>query len=346
MAEKNGKRASSRDVAKLAGVSQATVSRVFTPGAKVSEEKRIRVLKAAEELLYQPSVIARSLIQRSTKIIGIVVKNFWNVFYMQALELFTERLQKMGYSTMLFNIGGNQSVEESLPIALQYQVDGLIITSATLSSPLVEGCSRYDTPVVLFNRINEDENGSINSVCCDNVEAGQIVADYLVSTGHRNIAFISGDPGSSTSRDRERGFLDRLSLRGQMLLTRDSGDFSYLSGIDAARRILSTASTPDAVFCASDEMALACIDCARNEFSIRVPEDMSVIGFDGIPMTRWPYRNLTTFRQPIEELVDLTVEVLLNALADPEQPAVHRYISGTLYRGGTVIPRPGKEKGH
>lgn len=339
MADRNGKRSSSRDVARLAGVSQATVSRVFTPGSRVSEDKRKKVLKAAKDLHYQPSVIARSLIQQSTKIIGIVVRNFWNVFYMRALELFTENLQKMGYSTMLFNISGDQSVEDTLPIALQYQVDGLIITSATLSSPLVEGCSHYDTPIVLFNRVNEAADAEVSSVCCDNVEAGQVVADYLVNRGHRKIAFISGDPSSSTNRDREQGFLDRLSIRGLTLFARDMGDFSYLSGIEAARRMLSDGTRPDAVFCASDEMAIAFMDCARNEFSLSVPGDISVVGFDGTPMTVWPYNNLTTFRQPIEDMVEMTIDVLLKALAEPDRPVAHRFLSGSLLERGTVADR-------
>jgi DNA-binding LacI/PurR family transcriptional regulator len=339
MADRNGKRASSRDVARLAGVSQATVSRVFTPGSRVSDDKREKVLSAAADLHYQPSVIARSLIQQSTKIIGIVVKNFWNVFYMRALELFTENLQKAGYSTMLFNISGDQSVEETLPIALQYQVDGLIITSATLSSPLVEGCSHYDTPIVLFNRVNETKDAEVNSVCCDNVEAGQVIADYLINTGHREIAFISGDPSSSTNRDREHGFLERLSVRGLSLYAGETGDFSYLSGIQAARRMLSSGKRPDAIFCASDEMAIAFLDCARNEFGLSVPEDISVIGFDGTPITEWPYTNLTTFRQPIEDMVEMTVEVLLKALADPDRPVAHRFLSGSLLERGTVAKR-------
>jgi DNA-binding LacI/PurR family transcriptional regulator len=339
MAEKSGKRASSRHVAKLAGVSQATVSRVFTPGMRVSDEKRDRVMEAARELHYQPSVIARSLIQQSTKIIGIVIKNFWNVFYTHALELFTEHLQKAGYSTMLFNIGGDQGVEETLPIALQYQVDGLIITSATISGPLVEGCSHFDTPLILFNRINETPGAEVNSVCCDNFEAGQIVADYLINNGHEKLAFIAGDSASSTNRDRERGFMERLSIRGQKLFARQEGVFTYQSGITAARKLLSRSVLPDGVFCSNDEMAIAFIDCARNEFGLNIPEDISVIGFDGIPISEWPFIQLSTFQQPIEEMVAMTVDLLLTQLADPSQTVAHKFISGTLVERDTVKNR-------
>jgi len=334
MSHKTNRRVSSRDVARLAGVSQATVSRVFTPGKQVSEEKRKRVLEAAHELNYKPSVIARSLIQNSTKIIGIVIRKFENLFYVRALDLFSRKLQSLGYSVMLFDIAGDQAVEDTLPIALQYQVDGVIITSATLSSPLVEDCSRLDTPVVLFNRVNEGEN--VHSVCTDNLNAGREIAGYLISKGHRKLSFIAGERSSSTNRNREQGFINRLQEEGLRLFSSYEGDFEYPSGLEAARQLLSQQEKPTAVFCSSDNMAMAFIDAATTEFGLSVPQDISVVGFDDISMASWPRYNLTTYHQYTEKLVDNTITVLLEALKDPEMPIAHQFLQGRLIQRGTV----------
>lgn len=337
MAGPNSKRVSSHEVARLAGVSQSTVSRVFTPGAKVSEKNIKRVTEAADKLGYRPSFIARSLIQQSTKIIGIVIKNFHNEFYMKALDFFSQKLHEAGYTTMIFNINGDQSIEESLAMALQYQVDGLIITSATLTSPLVEDCLRFGTPVVLFNRVSEGLR--VNTVSCDNREAGRVVADYLVSTGHKRIAYVAGEERSSTNRDREEFFKDELAKHGLEFFAREVGDFGYESGVVAARALFSTSKKPDAIFCASDYMGCGILNTARQEFSLRIPQDVSVIGFDDIPMASWPTYHLTTFMQPLRSMVEMTVDVLLKAVADPEREVVNSLISGYLNIRDTVQNR-------
>jgi len=199
-------------VAELAGVSQPTVSRAFTPGASVSDETRDKVLAAAEQLGYRPNVIARSLIQKSTNMIGLVVMRFSNPFYASMIREFTRALQEEGYWTLLFNIAQIQELENALPMALQYQVDGLIITSTTLSSQMAQECVRAGTPVVLFNRYATDTN--INVVRCDSIAGGRKVADAFLDAGCQRLAFIAGEEASSTNRDRERGFIDRIRERG------------------------------------------------------------------------------------------------------------------------------------
>lgn len=332
--KKGNRRVSSRDVAKLAGVSQASVSRVFTPGKQVSEDKRKRVLDAARRLNYKPSVIARSLIQNSTKIIGIVLRSFENLFYTRALDFFAQKLQSLGYSVMLFDINGEQAVEDTLPIALQYQVDGVIITSASLSSPLVEECSRLDTPVVLFNRVNAERN--VHSVSTDNQSAGRKIADYLIRKGHRKISYIAGERSSSTNRNRELGFTERLYEDGLSVFSRAEGNYGYLSGIEAAHTILSNTELPSTVFSSNDYMAMAFIDTAISEYGLKIPDDISVVGFDDIPMASWPKYNLTTYHQYTEKLVDNTIKILLEALEDPNMPIAHQFLQGRLTERGTV----------
>jgi DNA-binding LacI/PurR family transcriptional regulator len=325
------KRVSSVQVARLAGVSQAAVSRVFTPGASVSPKMRTKVLAIAKKLGYRPNVLARSLTRRSTNIIGIVMFRFTNPFYARLLKEFSRRLQDRNYWTLLMNSESDQEAEVALPAALQYQVDGIIITSATLSSTLAEECARAGTPVVLFNRYSIDTN--VNAVFCDGVGAGRMVADALVDTGHTRFAFIAGEENTSTSRDRERGFTERLRERGVELALRDVGNFTYEDGYTAAQRLLKRPDRPDAIFCASDLTAMAVLDVATGELGIQVPAELSIIGFDDISMASWSRYQLTTVRQPLERMVDATIEVLMNAIENPQSERVMRSIPAS------IIPR-------
>jgi len=321
--------ASQIDVARLARVSQAAVSRTFTPGASVSEETRAKVIAAAEQLGYRPNVIARSLIRKSTNMIGLVALKFTNPFYSGMIRDFTRALQERGYFTLLFNIAEVHEIEDTLPTALQYQVDGLIITSATLSSKMAEECARSGTPVVLFNRYATSEN--VNVVRCDNVLGGRLVADALLDTGHQRLAYIAGEEGSSTNRDRELGFVQRLQERGHALTFRDSaGDYSYEWGYAAAQRLLHEDNPPDGMFCANDLIAMGAMDLARCELQRRVPEELSIIGFDDIPMASWPGYSLTTVRQPVEEMVESTIQVLMSAIGSPDCETVTKVIAPSL----------------
>ena len=326
------------DVARVAGVSQAAVSRVFTPGGSVSEEIRTKVMTAVEELGYRPNVIARSLVQNSTNIIGMVVKRFTNPFYAHMIQDFTRALQDQGYWTLVLNIAENQELEDALPMALQYQVDGLIITSATLSSRLAEECARSGTPVVLFNRYVSD--GRTHVVSCDNYEGGRLVADALLDAGHTRLAYIAGEESSSTNRDREIGFISRLKERGHNLALRESaGDYSYELGYEAVNRLLQSNSPPDAIFCANDLIAMGAIDLARYKFNIKVPEQLSVIGFDDIPSAAWLSYEITTVRQPFGKLVESTIQILMEAINTPTSEVMMKMISPTLIWRNSVRPK-------
>mgnify|MGYP000077962865 CR=1 FL=1 len=317
------------DVARLAGVSQAAVSRVFTPGASVSEDTRAKVMAAVEILGYRPNVIARSLVSNSTYIIGLVVKRFTNPFYAKMIQDFTRTLQEHGYWTLVLNIAENEELEKTLLTALQYRVDGLIITSATLSSHLAQECARFGRPVVMFNRYATE--GSAHVVCSDNALGGRLVADAFLDAGCRRIAFIAGEESSSTNRDREAGFVCRLHERGGTLSFRESaGDYSYELGYEAAARLLQNGERPDAIFCANDLIAMATLDLAVHKLNIKVPEELSIVGFDDIPPAGWPSYNLTTVRQPFGMLVDTTINVLLDAISNPGMQPVQRVIPPRL----------------
>ena len=303
------KQVTSIDVAKFAGVSQPTVSRAFDPNSPVSPETRARVLTAAKQLGYQPNVIARSLKSRSTNIIGIVLANITNsLFYPNVLEQLTYQLQERGKQTLLFNLRPDQPVDDILPRVLGYQVDGLIIASTTPSHEIVNKCVSNGTPVVLFNRYMPGSRA--HTISCDSETATRHIANVLLDAGHKRLAYIAGIENTETNRQREKGFTEQLQARGYKGLLREQGDYTYESGRTAARRLLQRDEPPDAIFCAADIMALGAMDVARYELGIHIPEALSIIGFDDIPVAGWPAYNLTTIRQPITDMVNTVIELL------------------------------------
>lgn len=331
---KRTNRVSQKDVARQAGVSQATVSRVFTEEANVSEEKKEHILAIVNELGYRPDAIARGLVRHATKIIGLVIVRFTNPFYARMIKDFTRQLQERGYSTLLLNVADSKEMEERLPTALEYRVDGVIITSAKLSSRMAEEYAQTGTPIVLFNRYTLE--GNVNAVCCDNTEGGRLAAQHLLDGGYKRLAYIAGEEGSSTNRDREAGFVEILEKNGHSVDFYEQGDYTYESGYAAAQRVLKNGPLPDAVFCANDLMAMGAVDVARHEFGLEVPRDISVVGFDDIPMAAWPCYSLTTVRQPFKPMVDSTIEVLMNAIETPDAEVEIRSISPQLIQRGST----------
>lgn len=328
------KKVTSIDVARLAGVSQSTVSRTFGARTSVSAKAREKVLAAAKQLGYKPNAIARSLITQRTNIIGIVMAHITSPFYPYVLEKFTQRLQEIGLQVLLFNSAPNQDVDQMLPLVLQYQVDALIITSATLSSEMADECAKQGTPVILFNRYVP--NSQVSAVCCDNLAGGRLVADLLLDAGHQRLAYIAGNKNSSTNIDREKGFSEQLQARGGYNLLREQAFYTYQSGYEAAKRLCQREQPPDAIFCANDIMALGALDAARFEMGIKVPEELSIIGFDDIPTASWPTYSLTTIRQRVNLMIDATIELLIERLASPEVEPVLKLIPGILVERGSA----------
>lgn len=329
---RSDKRVTSHEVARQAGVSQSTVSRALAGDPRLSEDTRLRVLEVARSLGYRPNAIARSLITKRTKIVGLVASNMANPFYPLVLEALTQHLHNLGWRVLLFTAGSREDVDDLLPEVLAYQVDGLIIVSATMSSRMARECVGRGTPVVLFNRYVPGSGAS--AVSCDNREGGRKVAEALLRAGYRRLAYIAGREDSSTNVDRERGFAEVLREHGQTWL-REPGNFSYEAGFNAAMRLLRLEAPPQAIFCANDITAIGAIDAAR-KLGVRVPEDLAVIGFDDIPAASWAAYNLTTVRQPIERMIEASVRLLLGRIEDPGLLAVNEFIPGELVRRGSA----------
>ena len=313
------------DVARLAGVSQSAVSRYFTPGSSVSKKTAEKVREAAKTLGYRPNILARSLITGRSRMIGLVVAYLENYFYPEALEKLSTALQAEGYHVLVFmasQTAGN--IDDVLAEILDYQVDGIIMASAALSSELSTRCQAAGVPVVLFNRRQDDP--SLTAIGSDNVAGARALADFLIAAGHERIAHIAGWEGASTQRDREAGFREGLAAAGRELYARELGNFEPETAREAARRMFDRPERPDAVFVANDHMAFFVMDVLRFELGLSVPDDVSVVGFDDVPPAAWPAYSLTTVRQRANRMVEETVSALLELIenpgADPKQIAL------------------------
>jgi DNA-binding LacI/PurR family transcriptional regulator len=329
------KKVTSLEVAKLAGVSQSAVSRVFTPGASVSKKTNEKVRSAALELGYRPNVLARSLITGKSRIIGLLVSHLDNYFYPEALELLSNALQKKGYHVLVFmasKTSGN--IDDVVDEILDYQVDAIILASIAMSSNLTNRCVAAGVPVMLFNRGQDDDRFS--TVTSDNFLGGQKVARFLIAGGHKRIGYIAGWEGASTQRDREAGFTEELTQHGRSLYAREVGNFVQDEARQAARKMFSKKEIPDAVFVASDDMAFAVMDVIRFELGLKIPEQVSVVGYDDVPVSSWPAYDLTTVRQPANRMVAETVSIILECIENPETKPLRIEIDGPLILRGSA----------
>ena len=328
-----------QDVARRAGVSQSAVSRAFTPGASISPELRERIRSAAATLGYRPNAIARSLITARSRIVGIVAAYLRNHFYPDVLDALSRALQARGYQIMLFTADLNETADQVLDGLLRYRVDAVVLASTTLSSSLAEECRAAGIPVLLFNRMSDV--ASVSAVTGENRRGGRMVGELLAACGHNRIAYIAGIDDSSTSRDRERGFVEGLAAGGARLFAREAGLYRFDGAADAARRLFSRPDRPDAVFAANDHMAIAAMGVATAEFGLRIPEDVAFVGFDDVEAARWPAYSLTTFSQPISPMVSAVVDLLLSLVEEPDSTPRHIVVTGELIERGSTRPRRG-----
>jgi DNA-binding LacI/PurR family transcriptional regulator len=341
--EKTTEKVTSAEVARLAGVSQSAVSRVFTPGASVSAKTMEKVRAAAEELGYRPNVLARSLITGRTRIIGLVVAYLENQFYPMALELLSRALQARGYHILVFMAeNSTERVAQVMSELLDYQVDGIITASVAMSNDLTTRCDGAGIPVVMFNRGQDDAR--LSEVTSDNVNGARRAAEFLINGGHKRIAHVMGWQGSSTGRDRAEGFKQAMQAAGLQPFAMVDGTYSREKAAAVTRELCQGPERPDAIFVGNDHMAFAVMDTLRHELGLRVPQDVSVVGYDDVPMAAWPAYGLTTIRQPVNRMVEATVAALLNQIEGGSSAPTKVKINGPLMvRTSARIPEGWKE---
>jgi len=324
-----------KDLARDLSLSTSTVSRAFYTDAVIAPSTRKVVLKRASEIGYAPNPLARSLITKRTRIAGVVVSDITNPFYPEVLTRLTERLREIDLNVMLTAAGSTSSLDDAVRLLLSYQPDVIVVLAATLSSETAEACGEAGTPVVFFNR--RPQSSDAFGVTCDNIGGGRLVADHLIKLGHRRLAFVAGLPEASTNVDRWHGYRRRcLDLGLKEPVRVEAGAFSYGQGYEAAFRLLAGRSRPDAVFCANDILAIGFMDAARREFGLDIPGDLSVVGFDDIAMACWPSHSLTTVRQPVGKMIDVTVELIGKLFGSAQlKPRIERLPGELVERAST-----------
>jgi len=300
------------DVAREAKVSIATVSRVLNGNRTVRDVTRERVQEVIRRLRYVPHGGARSLIKRETRTIGVLLPDMFGEFFSEVIRGLDQVARQRHYSLLVTCTHGESQSAEAMVRIMHGKVDGLVVLSSDIEmyAPLKELLRR--TPVVFLNHVQGPGADQFDSISVDNHSGAMAMTRYLMGLGHERILFVKGPDGNGDADERLQGY--REAMKGQPgdapNFMEISGDFSEGSGYQATGRIVQMEPRPTAIFAANDAMAIGIL-CALKERGIRVPEDISLAGFDDIPMVRYLSPPLSSIRTPIPELGSGAAERLL-----------------------------------
>lgn len=306
-----------KDVAMRAGVSRAAVSRTFTDGASVSTQMRAKVEKAANELGYAPNALASSLTTGRTKLIGLVVNNFHNPLMLEVFDLFTRGLQDRGLRPLLVNLTEATNPTDSLRMLRQYSVDGVIVASSTLPATFAQAFKDADLPVVhAFGRYSASPG--VHVVGIDNVACGRMAAEALVGRGYRRVGFLGGPRTASSTEDRVAGFLGHLAQHREINVTASfARDYTFDAGREEMQHLLQH-QPAEAYFCGDDLLAVGALS-AVEETGLVVPRDIGFIGLNDMEMSRWPAIGLTTIHQPVAQIIEKAIDLVVATIEQPDR---------------------------
>ena len=309
-----------KDVAKRAGVAISTVSRVINNSGYVASETREKVLRAVEEMKFVPSHMARSLVSRETKSLGLIMPDITNPFFPAIARGVEDAAAALGYTVVLCNTDDDLAREEAYVKTLREKfIDGIIFVTVTPGNQEIKDLLDNGMPVVALDRSQEVLTAP--AVLVDNVEGGYMATRYLIERGHRLIAHISGPEYMSTSVDRRTGYQKALKEAGLEVLPAllRRGDFRLEGGYREMKAILESGVRPTALFAANDLMAIGAMR-ALEESGLRVPDDVSVIGYDDISLASLVKPTLTTIRQPAYQMGQEAVRLLVRRILRDEPP--------------------------
>lgn len=312
-----GKTATLRNVADRAGVSHAAVSRTFTEGGSVSTVMRRKVEKAARELGYFPNTLASSLTTGRTKLIGLIADNFDNPFFLKIFDLLTYALQEKSLRPLLINLRDETDPKYSIRLLRQYSVEGVLLAASNRPVGFATAIQNAGVPVVhTFGPIRNSP--SVHVVGIDNVEAGRMAARTLVKRSYRRIGFIGGTEATATTQGRMSGFLEEAASHPDVTATHSfAGNYSFDSGYSEMSRLLA-GDKAEAYFCADDILSIGAIS-AIQDAGLSVPGDVGILGLNDMEMARWSNIRLTTIRQPVQEIVTSSIELLTAILDDMDR---------------------------
>lgn len=328
-----------RDVAAAAGVAESTASRALAGSGQISAGTRDKILRAAQELNYEISQKATGPNVgdgRRKGIIGVVVAALHNSFYPYLVDRLHNELDDLGFDMVLIIDEITRDRAGRKLRSLIDTLDGVIVTTATIGSPMVEFLLERGMPTVLAIRSNMQDD--VDVVESDNFSAGVEAMDHLLKLGHRRIGFLMGPATTSTSHGRLSGAKSVLAKVG-MNLENDllfHVEFTHEGGYSGLVQLMRTANPPTAIFCANDVIAIGALDAVQ-KMGLRVPADVSIIGVDDIPMSSWSMVSLTTIRQPIGEIGSMAAKLISDAVTDKgeHKPRKHIYPTSLVQRSTT-----------
>jgi LacI family transcriptional regulator, repressor for deo operon, udp, cdd, tsx, nupC, and nupG len=323
-----------KEIAAIAMVSVATVSRALQRPELVSEETRLRIHEIVKRLGYTPNALARNLRTAKTRLIVALLPDIANPFFSEVIRGIEQVAYETGYSVLLGETQSNLVREQAYAdMVAARQADGIITMFHRVPAIPIDG------RLPLVNACEYVKDSAISSVYVDNVAAAAAAVDYLVTLGHRDIAFIAGPASSPICVDREQGYhlaLQRAKIDADPALTA-VGDFSIEAGERAVEMFLTQGRTFSAVFCSNDEMAIGAMRALISR-GLRIPEDVSVVGFDDIRYSRYTSPPLTTVSQPKNALGREAMTMLIEILNDPDVPTRKRVLSADLVVRGSTGP--------
>jgi LacI family transcriptional regulator len=326
----NGRMVTIRDVAAIAQVSTSTVSHVINDTRYVSPATRERVLNAMAKLNYSPNRLARSLRSSRTLTLGVLLPNSANPFFAELLLGVEAACFDLGYNIIMGNANDNPARELAyLEVLLSRKVDGILLISTGAFKESIALLASHDVPVVVVDRATNLP--SVDEIFTENKQGGMIATNYLLNLGHVRIGCITGPSFLTPSAERVAGYYEAMKAAG---ISADSrwvviGDFQHETGYSGCQRLLRLPEPPTAIFACNDLMAVGAL-CAVHEAGLRVPDDISVIGYDDIPLASYTVPRLTTIAQPARQLGRLAVERLVARLQNQEMPVLHDKLAVTL----------------
>lgn len=312
------------DVAKLAGVHRSQVSRALSGQGRMSDETRQKVIDAARQLGYRVNFLARSLQTSSSGLVGIVASGLDTPYRAAQVRAAAGELLANGFTPILVTTEGGEDQAGLVERLLNYSVSGMMITSGTPSSSIIEECAQLNVPVVLINR--DASLDGADRVLIDIDAAGRMAFDMLRERGGQSFAVLQPRDRTFSVLGRAQAFSDNCRTAGHTVDVIEVEDQSYEAGLEAAEAYMAT-SKADAVFCTTDLLALGFLDGVRVRHGLTVPEQVQVLGFDDIPQAAWLSNDLSTVHQETEHAATEAVKLIVDRIADPARPHETRHIT-------------------
>lgn len=330
-----------KDIAKELGISASTVSRALSDSPLVNAETKRSILQVAERLGYQRNELARALVLGSSGAVGLLVPDITNPFFSDIARGVGAIADKIGVGVILCNTDGRIDREVNyVRLMRRKRVDGLLLCSTTIEAPYLRELALSRIPFILVSRLSSQRD--VPYVITDDHAGAKLAVEHLVDLGHRHIGFIGGPENVQASRDRMEAYLNVLRNNG--LATRPDwkcyAGFTQAAGRKAAQRMLSLSDRPTAIFAANDVTALGVLEVAEG-LGLRIPADLSLVGYDDISYASLPRIQLTTVAQPAVEMGQIAANWLFEALANPGIPKLQRILTPRLVVRSTTAPPVG-----